>query len=102
MSRALRTRVTSAPAGGSSGVGPMTSRTRAPRASASAATAKPMRPVDRLPRYRTGSRSSQVGPAVTSTVRPTNRPSGLSSWRLAATISAGSASLPLPIQPHAR
>ena len=66
------------PAGGSIDVGPATSVTAAPRRAASAATANPIRPLDRLPMKRTGSRSSKVGPAVTSTRRPAQRPAGRS------------------------
>src|SRR5437016_620303 len=66
------------------------------------AIANPMRPLERLPMYRTGSRSSYVGPAVTSTRRPRSGPSGRSTDSAAATISSGSARRPLPIHPHAR
>ena len=48
-------------------VGPLTSRTRAPRRSADSARAYPMRPLERFVRYRTGSIFSRVGPAVMST-----------------------------------
>ncbi len=75
MSAALRTFTTSAPCGGVRWVGPVTSVTAAPRRSASAATAYPMRPLERLPTKRTGSMSSNVGPAVIKTLRPARPPS---------------------------
>ena len=50
--------------------GPATSVTSAPRRAASAASAKPIFPDERLPRKRTGSSASKVGPAVTSTRCP--------------------------------
>ena len=49
LARAAHARSASTPAGGVSCVGPDTSTTRAPRRAASAATAYPILPLDRLP-----------------------------------------------------
>ena len=54
------TETSSAPAGGVSALGAETRMTRAPRFSASSARAKPMRPLERLPRKRTPSIGSRV------------------------------------------
>ena len=63
--------------------------TSAPRALASAASAAPMRPDERLPRKRTPSSGSRVPPAVTSTRRPASGPDARAiSASIAATISA--------------
>jgi hypothetical protein len=55
---ALRTSMRVTPAGVASAPGPATSTTSAPRSAATAAIAKPILPLLRLPRKRTGSMSS--------------------------------------------
>ena len=60
-----------------------------------------MRPVLRLETNRTGSRSSTVGPAVTSTVWPSRSRRRPRAARAASTIRSTSASRPLPSQPQA-
>src|SRR5512145_1783992 len=68
MSAADSTRAKSAsPVGGNNALGPETRCTRAPRRAAAAASAYPMRPLERLPTKRTGSMASHVPAAVTST-----------------------------------
>ncbi len=62
--------------------------------------AKPILPVERLPRKRTGSRSSTVGPAVTTTRRrPRSR--GITRPSTAAAMALGSAMRPTPESPEA-
>ena len=85
-------------------VGPLISDDRVRRGcAAAAASAYPIFPLERLPMKRTGSSASRVGPAVTMTrlaaaADLTARGPALPR----ATMSAGSASRPLPIQPQAR
>ena len=74
ISRAVATSIRLTPGGVGSATGPATRIVRAPRRAASAASAKPILPLERLPRKRTGSTGSWVGPAVTSTVRPASGP----------------------------
>ena len=98
--RAPRTSTRRTRGGDASSTGPATSTTSAPRAAARAAMAKPILPVERLPRKRTGSRSSTVGPAVTRTRLPT-RSFGATAANTAATISSGSSIRPGPSSPLA-
>ena len=71
--------------------------TSAPRAAASSASAKPMRPELRLPTKRTESIGSRVPPAVTSTFSPSQgRPPAGTTASTAASSSAGSARRPMP------
>ena len=70
--------------------------TFAPRRHAAAASATPMRPLLRFERTRTGSTSSRVGPAVTTTLRPANDASS-SSRATCATIVSGSGMRPSPL-----
>ena len=67
-------------------------------AAASSASAKPIRPDERLPTKRTLSIGSRVPPAVTSTLQPVQRrrPAGERA-STAASSSAGSASRPMPV-----
>lgn len=74
--------------------------TAAPARTAASATAKPIFPELRLPMKRTGSRSSKVGPALTSTRRPASS-GGAAGAASAATISTGSAMRPAPSSPQA-
>ena len=67
---------------------------------AASATAKPIFPELRLPRKRTGSMSSKVGPALTRMRRPARR-GGRRLAATAATMSAGSDSRPSPTSPQA-
>ena len=75
------TRVASA--GKVTDVMPWTSVTLAPRATAAAAMATPIRPVERLPMKRTGSMGSAVPPAVTTTCHPAR------SWAWAGSLGGG-------------
>ena len=70
ISSAVSTRTTFNDLGGGVDVGPHTTVTSAPRRRACVASAKPIRPVDRLEMYLTGSIASRVGPAVTRTRTP--------------------------------
>ena len=70
MSLAEMTLMTFTPAGSGSSTLAATRVTSAPWAVADRANAYPCRPVDQLPRKRTGSSSSRVPPAETSTRRP--------------------------------
>ena len=73
----------------------------ADRASA-LATAKPMRPEERLVSTRTGSTASRVGPAVMTAWRPASGPLPAPSSRpTASTIAAGSLIRPSPTSPQA-
>ena len=101
ISAAVRTRTREALSGASTSMGPATSVTAAPRASASRATATPMRPLDRLVSTRTGSRSSSVRPAVTSTDTPARSCSRPIRSTTRCTISSGSAMRPRPYSRHA-
>ena len=83
------------PSGGGDGRGSDDQGTSAPRANASSATASPL-PVERLPRNRTGSIGSCVGPAVTTTRRPARSRPSVSRSSAAARISSGSAMRPGP------
>ena len=60
----------SRPAAAATPLSAATSVTRAPRSSAAATIATPIRPVERLPMNRTGSIASRVPPAVTTMCRP--------------------------------
>src|SRR6185436_19030117 len=100
ISRAVLTSTRSTPGGVGRWTGPATSTTRAPRRAASAARENPILPLERLPRKRTGSTGSKVGPAVTTTVRPVRGP-GRAASSTAAAISSGSAILPRPTSPEA-
>ena len=78
--------------------------TSAPRAAATSASSKPIRPDERFVRYRTGSIGSRVGPAATTTLRPARAGGMAASSRAcatASTISGISARRPGPSQPHA-
>ena len=88
------------PAGVGRATGPATSVTCAPIARAAAATAKPIFPELRLPMNRTGSMSSNVGPALTSTRLPASR-GGSADSDSAATMASGSSSRPAPTSPQA-
>ena len=55
---------TSAASGYVTPTGPLTTTTWCPASTAAAANAAPMRPLDALLRYRTGSRYCRVGPEV--------------------------------------
>ena len=94
------------PPGVASATGPATRVTSAPCWAAAAASANPILPDERLPRKRTSSTASWVGPAVTTTRRPASelavpRPARPARPSAAATISAGSTRRPAPIQPQA-
>ena len=52
------------PAGYATLTGPLTTTTWCPASMAASASAAPMRPLEALVRYRTGSRYSRVGPVV--------------------------------------
>ncbi len=81
--------------------GPVTSSTRAPRAAASSASAKPILPLLRLPMYRTGSMASCVPPAVTSRRLPLSLLRPTNSAYKASTMASGSLILPSPTKPLA-
>ena len=101
ISSAVPTSTRRGPSGGWTVPGPTTSVTSAPRANASRATAKPIRPVERFPTNRTGSMGSHVGPAVTTIRRPArSRPRDAAS-STAARMSSGSAIRPTPSSPAA-
>ncbi len=96
ISTAVSTVTRRGPKGGATEGGPETTVTSAPRRQAAAAIAKPIRPEERLPTYRTGSMGSRVGPAVTRTRRPEK-----ASWRpsarpITSSISDGSSIRPGP------
>ena len=74
--------------------------TDAPSATSAAASANPILPELRLPRKRTGSSASRVGPAVNNTRLPARRPPARFAPR-ASWISAGSSILPGPTSPQA-
>ena len=81
--------------------GPATSVTSAPWSAKAEARAKPIFPLLRLPRKRTASSGSWVGPAVMSTCLPDK---GRVFWKCASTwsaMSSGSAMRPLPTKPLA-
>ena len=116
ISAAVSTSRRSTPAGVASWTGPDTNSTFAPASAAAAASAKPILPLERLVKYRTGSIGSRVGPAVTITRLPSNTP--LRSWisvfaprallaapvepMTASAISTGSNMRPMPDSPSAR
>jgi hypothetical protein len=102
ISAAVRTRTTATTGGMATEVGPVTSVTSAPRAARSPAIAMPIFPLERLPMKRTGSNDSCVGPAVTTIRRPVSDRGRDKTRSAASTTASGSASRPLPIQPHAR
>jgi len=77
-----------------------TSVTRAPRRAAASASAKPMRPEERLPTKRTASIGSRVPPAVISTRTPARSASPASVASTAASRSGGSGSRPAPHSPR--
>ena len=75
--------------------------TSAPRRAASAASAKPIRPLERLPTNRTASSGSRVPPAVTSTRMPSSgRGAPPANISIASRIAAGSARRPTPHSPR--
>src|SRR4051794_5487176 len=103
-SSAVSTRTTAAPSGGSMATFAATNVTSAPRRTPSAARATPMRPDERFPTKRTESMGSRVPPAVTSTRSPSSERGrkcvgSTSTDCVAASTSAGSASLPGPHSP---
>ena len=73
--------------------------TVAPRRRASSASAKPIRPDERLPTKRTASIGSRVPPAVTSTCAPSMPPPTCRARSTAASSSGGSGSRPIPNSP---
>src|SRR5689334_167876 len=75
ISCAVTTRTTFTPAGSARSTGPATRTTSCPRATAAAAQAKPMRPLEGFEIKRTSSMNSRVGPAVTR-----NRTGGIYDW----------------------
>ena len=90
-SAVVSTATASTPNGIGSVVGPETRVTSAPLEYPAAATAYPIRPLDRLVKTRTGSSPSLVGPAVTIIRLPESAPPGARIFRsAAATIASGS------------
>jgi hypothetical protein len=100
ISRAVVTSTRRTPRGVGSATGPATSSTSAPASAAARAIAKPIFPLERLVRPRTGSIGSKVGPAVTSTRRPA-RCFGAKKAIVSARISSGSSMRPSPVSPQA-
>jgi len=98
---ALRTLMRATPAGVGNATGPAISDTSAPIAAAAAATAKPILPELRLPMKRTGSISSNVGPAVISTRTPASMALARIWPANADTSSSGSSRRPGPTSPQA-
>ena len=97
MSIAVVATITRAPAGGGTSTVPTIAVTSAPRASARSTIAKPWRPLERLPRKRTGSRSSRVPPTETSRWRPErSRDAGCRASSTRRAISSGSGRRPAP------
>ena len=80
--------------------GPATSVTSAPASRAARATAKPILPLDRLVRPRTGSIGSKVGPAVISTRLPSSA-FGSKNATSSSSSSSGSSMRPSPTSPQA-
>ena len=101
ISAAVWTRRVSAPCGSGSEEGPLTRTTDAPRARALSASRKPIFPLERLVRTRTGSSGSAVGPALTRTRSPERSDTVFKRASTRLTISSGSASRPFPIHPQA-
>ena len=100
-SAVVSTSIRSTPAGAGSETFAATSVTCAPRARARSATARPIRPLERLPMKRTGSIGSRVPPAVTSTRRPSHSPVGPGSAASTASSScSGAGSRPAPHSPR--
>ena len=89
-SAAVGVSTTSTPAGAPTARFAASSVTFAPRRLASAASATPMRPDERLPRKRTASSGSRVPPAVTRTARRRAHAGGPSTASTARAISSGS------------
>ena len=92
----------STPAGAGRETGPETSVTVAPRSRAASAMAKPILPVERLVRKRTGSSISRVGPAVMSRRRPAKSCLGQRTSSMACRMAAGSSMRPTSSSPQAR
>ncbi len=88
------------PTGVLSATGPATRVTSAPAAAKARARAKPIVPVERLDKNRTGSIASRVGPALSVTRTPA-RSFAVSTAAAASMISGGSGSRPGPWTPHA-
>ena len=81
-SAVVSTSILATPAGSASDTLAATTVTSAPRRAACSASAKPMRPLDRLPMKRTESIGSRVPPALTSTRIPSHGPLGAPTQRL--------------------
>ena len=89
--------ITRAPAGTGTSTVPTTAVTSAPRARARSTIAKPCRPLERLPRKRTGSRSSRVPPTDTTRCLPArSRAGGSRASSTSRARSSGSGSRPAP------
>ena len=99
-SEAVSTSTYSIPAWRGSPTLAATQVTAAPRRAASSATAKPMRPEERLPTKRTASIGSRVPPAVIKTRTPARSASPAKVASTAASSSGGSGRRPAPHSPR--
>ena len=98
--RADSTSTRATPCGVGRCTGPAISVTCAPARRAARAMAKPILPLERLVRPRTGSMASNVGPAVTTTRRPANV-CGVSAAMTSSSSSGACSMRPSPVSPQA-
>ena len=101
MTAAVATRWMSIPASSAGGSAVVMRVTAAPRSRAARARARPILPLERLPRTRTGSSGSRVPPAVTRQRLPARSPRRPSSRRMCPIRASGSSMRPSPPAPEA-